>query len=549
MLTGPKYTLGTIVLLTLLLGGSFSLSRLPVHRDSDQPDPGVDILNYDFNIDISDTSDVIRGKALISVDLVDERTERIHLNLVADSGETGMRVSSVSIEKRTLRFRHNDDDLIVELPYWVRSKASFTLEVNYSGIPADGMIISRNKFGDRTFFGDNWPDRARHWLPTVDHPADKATCAFIITAPSRYQVVGSGRLLEETDLPGNMRRTHWATDVPLATRVMVFGAARFAVENVATVNHIPVETWVYPQNRKEGFFDYAQAEGILRFFDEEIGPFPYEKLANVQSRTRYGGMENASNIFYSGSSVTGTRSSEGLLAHEIAHQWFGDSVTEADWHHVWLSEGFATYFTQLYMEHVYGRDRLVQNMRKSAPGIFEFNDRRERSPVVDTTISDLNRLLSTNSYQKGSWILHMLRGRIGEDAFRAGIRDYYRKYRDSNAWTRDFQRIMEDASGQDLESFFEQWIFRPGYPILGGSWNYDADLGEVSVTINQSQQWDPFQLTLSVGVYPNNSGKISVSQLNFSTRDTTITIPSSSRPDRVVLDPESWLLIKNEFSR
>src|SRR5690606_33381103 len=168
----------------------------------------------------------------------------------------------------------------------------------------------------------------------------------------------TGARVEESDIEGDRRRTHTRSEVPIATKVMVIGVARFAVDHVREVNGIPVTSWVYPQDRDAGFSDYARAAAILDYFDSHIGPYPYLKLANVQSKTRYGGMENAGNIFYSEGSVTGTGRSEGTIAHEIAHQWFGDSVTEADWYHVWLSEGFATYFTLLWYEHAYGRDRM-----------------------------------------------------------------------------------------------------------------------------------------------------------------------------------------------
>ncbi|CAN0599112.1 unnamed protein product, partial [Laminaria digitata] len=172
----------------------------------------------------------------------------------------------------------------------------------------------------------------------------------------------------------------------------------------------------------------------------------YEKLANVQSKTRYGGMENASNIFYSETSITGTGSNEGLVAHEIAHQWFGNSATEADWQHIWLSEGFATYFTQLYMEHTYGRERFVNGMNKARMSVLGFYDRMPNIPLVNPEITDPNQHLNANSYQKGAWVLHMLRHKVGDNAFWKGIQTYYTNYRNKNATSEQLQKEMEDAS-------------------------------------------------------------------------------------------------------
>ena len=131
---------------------------------------------------------------------------------------------------------------------------------------------------------------------------------------------------------------------------MVFGAADFAVQLAGEHEGIPVSSWIFKEQKEKGFYDYAMALPVLEFFTKNVAPYPYEKLANVQSKTRYGGMENASCIFYYEASVKGDRSSEALIAHEIAHQWFGNSASEANWHHVWLSEGFATYWTHLYFE-------------------------------------------------------------------------------------------------------------------------------------------------------------------------------------------------------
>src|SRR5690606_37201773 len=207
-----------------------------------------------------------------------------------------------------LQFTHKGDELTITLPGdgGATSGNRYAIEVAYSGEPADGLILSKNKHGGRTLFGDNWPNRARHWLPTVDHPSDKATVEFIVEAPDHYQVVSTGARVEESDIEGDRRRTHTRSEVPIATKVMVIGVARFAVDHVREVNGIPGSSWVYPQDRDAGFSDDARAAAILDYFDSHIGPYPYLKLANVQSKTRYGGMENAGNIFYSEGSVTGT---------------------------------------------------------------------------------------------------------------------------------------------------------------------------------------------------------------------------------------------------
>ncbi len=339
------------------------------------------------------------------------------------------------------------------------------IEITYIGIPADGLIISENKYGKRVFFSDHWPDRAHDYLPCIDHPYDKAPVDFYITAPERYRVVANGVFSGEWLLSGGYKCTHWSETVPLPVKVMAFGAADFSVLDTARVNDIQVSSWVFPENESEGFSDYSIAVKPLQFYIRTIGSYPYKKLANVQSKTIYGGLENAGTIFYAERSVTGKGRAEGLIAHEIAHQWFGNNVTENDWHHVWLSEGFATYLTSMYFEETRGKQALETDMDSTRARIIRYY-RKNKMPVIDTTITDLMKLLNTNTYQKGAWVLHMLRDEVGDAAFFAGLRLFYERYRNSNVLTNDFIKVMEEISGKELEDFFRQWLWTGGHPQL-----------------------------------------------------------------------------------
>jgi aminopeptidase N len=424
------------------------------------------------------------------------------------------------------------------------------LTIAYRGVPADGLIISRNMHGDRTFFGDNFSTRFRHWLPGIDHPYDKATCEFAIDAPNHYQVIANGLLAEETDLAGGRRLTRWRQSVPISTYLMVIGVARFAVQHVETFDGVPIQTWVYAQDRDAGFHDFGMARQPLAFFIARVGPYPYEKLANVQSKTRYGGMENASNIFYGERSVSGQRRSAGTVVHEIAHQWFGDSVTEADWAHVWLSEGFATYFTQLYNEFTYGRDRLEAGMASSRTRVTQYFHRVPDSPVVDPSVPAEDAIRhGANVYQKGGWALHMLRREVGDEDFWSAIREYYRRHRDANTLTDDLRRVFEEVSGEELEWFFRQWLHTPGHPILEGDWAYDAGAGRVEVRLRQTQPVDrafiaPLDVSFSFG-----QGAPRIETVRLDEREETFTFQLDRAPTSVELDPDVWLLMEATFGR
>lgn len=503
----------------------------------------VDVLKYTFRLEFNDTTDQIAGEATVVIRFT-KPTNEFELDLVGKgSDKTGMTVQEVRMGNQGIKFSHQKDRLKVHLQTLTGVGETLTISIRYSGIAADGIIIGKNKFGDRTFFGDNWPDRGHHWLPCIDHPSDKAKVDFIVVAPDQYQVVASGKKKEETNLPRHQKLTRWEEGVEIAVKVMTIGIARFAVEQTGEVDNIPQSTWVYPQNRTEGFNDFAVGTTIFEFFHKTIGPYPYEKLAHVQSKTRWGGAENAGNIFYSESSVTGKNDHVGLIAHEIAHQWFGNSATENDWHHVWLSEGFATYFAALYTENAQGKEKFVEEMKEARQSVISYY-KKTKNPVIDTTIMDINKVLNTNSYQKGSWVLHMLRKEVGDPAFWRGIQNFYAAYRNKNAMTNDFRREMEKVSGKDLTSFFNQWLFVDGHPQLSTSLTFDHRNGKVKLTIRQNQA-HLFRFPLEILLkFPE--GKTELVTVQVAGETTQVAVDAKARPLEMMLDPGGWLLFEAE---
>jgi aminopeptidase N len=498
----------------------------------------IDIRHYLFRLDLNDSTNRIGGEAAIEIRFKKVVTDfELDLASVNSTGQ-GMQVTEVTIDGQKLKFAHARDRLRISLSSPAQAGDEKRLVISYAGIPSDGLIIGKNKYGDRTFFGDNWPDRAHYWLPTIDHPYDKATCEFIVTAPEQYSVIATGERVEESAVAKKRKITHWKTSVLLPTKVMVIGVARFAIGYEGEINKVPMQSWVYPQNRSEGFSDYALASGPLDYFSKNIAPYPYEKLANVQSTTRWGGMENAGNIFYYENSVTGKGSIESLLAHEIAHQWFGDSASEADWLHVWLSEGFATYFTQLYLESKYGEMRLALEMDNDRQAVIK-HFKNDPTPIVNQAQTDITKVLNTNTYQKASWVLHMLRHEIGDQKFWEAMREYYRRYQLSNAMTDDFRKVVEAGTSRDLKPFFDQWFFRAGHPVLSVSWKYDQKEKKIRLTVEQKQA-GLFDIPLEIGVRQGTAQIIE--KIRISAKKQEFAIASPQKPSSVVLDPNVRLL-------
>jgi len=593
-----------LVTAVLLLGAA-----APAPADSYPKNFDIDVLHYVFELQLSDATDRIEGATTVQVRFLADGVDGFALDFVqpfereregGGSETVGMEVARVEeladaeaagepfsptrdSEADAVRLMHNHTNgrLSIALSRPARAGEIRRFRIRYAGVPATGLIIGDNKHGDRTFFSDNWPDRARNWLPVIDHPYEKATAEMVVTAPHHYQVISNGLLVEETDLSGEaleaaraatsmangtFRRTHWKQSVPIAPWLFALGAAPFAVDYYDTFEGVSLQTWVYRQDRDAGFYDFSwPTKDVLRFYSDTIGPYAYEKLANVQSNSVGGGMEAATAIFYGDNSVTGERTTRwrNVIIHEIAHQWWGNAVTENDWDHVWLSEGFATYFTLLYREYAYGRDDFLAGLADSRRRILDFYADNPDYRVVHDDLDPIGRGTVTNgmTYQRGGWFLHMLRGLMGDDRFHAGIREYYRLYRDRNASTDDFREVMENTfePAADLTAFFEQWLYQGGIPHLRGAWWWDDAAGELVIELEQiADDGYTFEMPIPVQVtLPPESGAQGRRGIRGGgapvVLDRSVMMPRATgqsrialprEPTSVVLDPDLWVLME-----
>ena len=510
----------------------------PVATDTYPRQPGVDAIHYRFSIALTDTSSHLDGEATATFRIVSP-VETIELDLV-----NAMSVKSVTSEGQAVAFTHSADRLRLPVRSNLRPADTVTYTISYSGTPANGLQVFTNIHGERVMFSEGWPNRARHWLPMIDHPYDKATGEMIVTAPAYWQVVSNGTLVEEVDVDGNRRRTHWRQSVPIASWLYAIGVARFAAHHAGNVMGVPLQTWAFPQDRAAARQLFEETtRRAMQFFIDRIGPYPYEKLANVQASGFGGGMENATVIFYG---EKGVSSGRGPVVHEVAHQWFGNSVTERDWDDVWLSEGFASYFTHLYTEQFEGRDAFVAALTRSRQSVLQTARKLPDAPVVHRNLADMERVLNGLVYEKGAWVLHMLRGHIGTPQFWQGIREYYRRYRDSNASTDEFRQLMEEASGRDLRTFFSQWLTRAGNPSLQATWKYDPARKAVLLMVEQTHQGESYLLDVDVDVVSN--GKPRRHRLTLKAGRTDAELPADGEPSAVHLDPDTWLLAEMTVS-
>jgi len=528
---------------TLLLAVALAVVPITAGADTYPRQAGIDAQHYIFRLTLlTDDSNEIKGEATVRLRVVADGVREAVLDLTSATPDgKGMTVTAVSRADAPVAFVHRDNRLHLPLPPNVKAGDDVSFTIAYHGAPGNGLRLLNNIHGERSAFSENWFNQARQWLPTIDHIADKATGEFFITTRADYQAIGNGALVEQVDLPGGLRRTHWAQAAPISPWLYAIGVAHFVVRQGPVLRGVPLSYWAFPQDTDKGLTALErEARGCFEFFSDRVGPYAYEKLAHVQAAGMGGGTEHASNIFYGERGVT---AGNAPVVHETAHQWFGDAVTENDWNDVWLSEGFATYFTLLYTEYARGRDALVEGLRRSRDTVLRMEKSMPETPVVHVNFKESGTAGPNNQlvYQKGGWTLHMLRGQVGTDAFWRGIRIYYAQHMNGLATSDDLRRAMEQASGQDLAWFFHQWLNRSGVPAIEGNWRYDAAAKNIVVTVKQTQTGEPYQFPLGIGVTPA-TGAARVVEMKVTGRDSTFTIPAEAAPAKVVLDPDVWLL-------
>jgi aminopeptidase N len=509
--------------------------------------PGIDVLDYDLTLDLPLRGNVVRGDAVITM----QRTAAVD-TVVLDLVRLG--VDSVRVDGRRVGFSRTPTEIHVPLPAGERGR--FTVGIAYAGAVEDGLIIRTDSAGRWTGFGDNWPNRGRFWIPSVDHPSDKATVSWTVTAPAERTVIANGVQVERTIVADGRARTRWRESHSIPVYLMVIAAAPLveyplgetACGLASTGRCVPQYVYTSPEQRTMLPGPFGQAGEIVRYFASLVGQFPYERLAHVQSSTRFGGMENATAIFYSDAAFRRGTMNEGLIAHETAHQWFGDAVTEREWAHLWLSEGFATYFAALWTRHARGDSAFRVELRGIRDAIFSDVDAVPKRPVIDTQQTELLALLNRNSYEKGGFVLHMLRQQVGDSAFFGALRSYYATYRDANALTDDLRSAMERTSRQPLVWFFDQWLRRPGFPELNVTWSYDPSSHQVLLDVIQDDRFGAFRLPLTLELRDATGTKRRATVAVPAERHVRLQVPGSlsAAPTAVVADPDVELLARIE---
>ncbi len=509
-----------------------------------------DAVHYDVLIAVSDTGKHIVGE--VETTWILKSSDPVVVPL-----DSAMRVVRVLMDgrenTRLFRTRYGRQGSIVYIPHEKKAGDTLKTRIRYHGVPRDGLVIRIGEDGKRTIFADNWPDRAHLWLPVQDHPSDKATVSWRVEVPISDRVIANGNLVKVDTLAHDRTAWQYRLDVPIPVSNFVIGVAEMAVTQLTgpdcTAPCIPQASWTYKADSAYGAKAFARAPDMMAYFQKTIGPFPYPSLAHVQTSTRFGGMENATAIFYADGMYRNQNVGEEIIAHEMAHQWYGDAVTEADWHHLWLSEGFATYLAALWLSEAHGDSVFRAKMQSHARNVMfkgksdSLNPVTER-PIVDPEATDLMGLLSTNNYPKGAWVLHQLRGVVGDSAFFKGMRTFYERYRNGIALSSDFETVMEEASGQDLGWYFREALTLPGYPMLTVRWKHSGGRLQGEVVQVQPDMWG---LRRIPGLELDTGSEIV--KVDVSGATTKFDVKVKKAPSRIVVDPNGRWLVRAKMER
>jgi aminopeptidase N len=504
--------------------------------------------HYAINITLDDQlSELVSATTRIDVSVL-KPTTLIDL----DFGE--LTIDSVTLDAKAVSFTHKDGTLRIDLLQRATAGARLTLTVQYHGKPKDGLILTADKDGNPSAIGDNWPNRVHHWIPTLDHPSAKATVTFNVTAPARDEVVANGKLDHVETTAAGTKTWTYSEGVPIPPYCMIIGVGQFARSQPTERTATPLSYYVPHDDAPFATKGFAPSIPSVAFFSETIAPYPYEKLALIVGATRFGGMENSSAIVFTSTLFTpraGAKMSKtfgipigttDVIAHEIAHQWFGDSVTESTWADLWLSEGFATYFAGLFLEKYESEAAFQAYMRDAAESAFGY-ERTTRTPIFDRDTEDLMKLLNANNYQKGAWVLHMLRSRLGDDAFFSGLRGYYRDHANGVASTEDLRAALEKSSRSDLRSFFARWVYDSGHPQYELSWEFiggSGRNGELRLSLKQVQPGNVFLDPVPLLIRTASGARDIV--LRPTGKTTMQTIEQRDKPSAIELDPHNTLL-------
>lgn len=546
---------------------AFALPGDTLHYAPDRP---ADVTHVKLDIALDFDQETINGTVSTTFVALYETVSTVSFDAVE------LHIEKVALADGTnLSYSSTDQKLTVTLDHPYQHGATFTVVITYHARPRIGLHFVKPAPEDPTrpvhayTFGQ--PRYHSHWFPCHDAPNDRATTEIIATVPAQFMTISNGNLLEIKD-NGATRTHHWRHDVPHAAYLVSLVVGDFAVIE-DSYNGKPVTYYIRKDRKDDAPLYLGKTPQMMRFFSEFTGvEYPYDNYKQTIVELYMGAMEHTTATTHSFALALDKRAALDMdmvpvVAHELAHQWFGDLLTCRDWSNGWLNEGFATYFENLWVEHDQGSDEFKQYMLNEKTGYLE-EDSKYRRPIVYYVYNDQGfELFDRHLYNKGGWVLHMLRHQLGEQNFRRGIQAYLERYRTREVVTSDLMRTLEEVTGRSLERFFQQWVHSGGHPELEASYDWDQEQHLLKLTLKQTQKVDEltpcFDTPVDLAFIVPTSDEAAKDEQTIQTRtisfrvhtgeagqlEQTFYFPLEREPLTIRVDPDGWLLKTLKFER
>jgi len=557
------------ILFGIVTAQTSDLYKRPFHG---KPDFDIDVLHYDINLKIND-----HEKSFYGITSIEFLTKRSRLDSVRFDTET-FTVTQVLEDTLSLPFVQENGALTIipSTTLYMDEKRNYTIYYQSNGKVADpakynmgGVRVLGLGFFDES--EDNpalvqthsFPEGARHWFPSNDHPADKATSSIITTVRSDWKVLANGVLKEKntnwkklangmrirTEGSGDSTTYNWQLNLPNSTYLYVMVAGPFEVIQDYH-GDIPMSYWVYPNDKEHAKRSFHRTPEIMEFFEKEYGvPYPWPKMDQITIPGIGGGAESTTATILGEKTIHDAKAekdfpSHWLVAHEAAHHWWGDYITMQNWHHAWLNESFATYGEYLYSSHLYGEvEGRINLWKKKQSYLNEYRNKYSR-PMVHPYWEYPNQNFDSHIYPRGAAVLHMLRQIIGGDKFKEFQEVFLTKYAYGNPNTNDLIDVVNDVSEKDLTWFFKQWVLSAGHPQLDIKSEWKDEVLTLYVNQTQIGRKTPtkYRLPAKVAFYFKN--EITTKEILIDRKRSIHRFEMKKEPLFVRFDPDNDLLIE-----
>ena len=524
---------------------------LPGTRPKYAPDRVVDVEHLALALEVDPAAPRITGTATLTVKVIAPGTRHVTLDAVE------LAIEAVIADGVAVKYAHDGRQLRVDLGAPRKAGDTITLAIMYGGRPRRGIYFVGPDSGYPDKPTQVWTqgqdEDSRFWFPCFDAPHEKATTELIATIPAGMYALSNGTLLADKTA-GGTRTMHWRLDVPHSCYLVTLAVGDFGVIEDRW-RDVEVSYLVARGREAEARRTLERTPQMLELFSRQFGvEYPYPRYAQVfVADFIFGGMENTSATTLTDTVLLDERAAldhdvDALVAHELAHQWFGDLVTCRDWGEGWLNEGFATYAEYLWREHHEGRDSADLELDDWADQYFGEDSGRYRRTVATKLYDEPIDIFDHHLYEKGGRVLHMLRGVLGDDAFFASLGHYVKKHRHGVVETRDLARAVEEATGRVLDWFFSQWVIDgAGHPELEVNASWDPDARVATVTVTQGQKVEgktplfriPTRLRFRVGGPGGDDKDV---EIELTERQHAFHVPLADEPTHVIFDPGRTIL-------